>query len=275
MFDDLRGTKELLLNLTMREVKGKYKRTALGQLWSLANPIALMIVYSFVFAMVIRVQVPVGDPSGIDLFVVWLMAGLLPWTFMSNIVNGAMSAITGNENLIKKVYFPRSILIFANTLAGLYQHFFEIAILCVVVGFLGNNILLRLPLVILVILLLAAFGTGLGMLFSIANVYFRDIQNFVGILFQLWFYASPIVYPALYVQGMSEKYGPLIGSVTIYDLYNLNPFKHFADIFRALLYDGAWPNWIQLGGVAAMSGAMLMLGWWVFDRHQAHLAESL
>ncbi|WP_231583136.1 ABC transporter permease [Actinobaculum suis] len=261
--------------MTLREIKGKYKGTVLGQLWSLANPIALMIVYSFVFAIVIRVKVPVGDPSGINLFVIWLMAGLLPWTFMSNVVNGAMGAITGNENLIKKVYFPRSILVFSNSLAALYQHILELGILCVVVAFLGNNIWPRLPLIVVAVVLLTAFGTGLGMLFSIANVYFRDMQHFVGIFFQLWFYASPIVYPATYVLDLSMKHGPLFAGISVYDLYSLNPFKHFADIFRTMIYDGTWPNWGQFGGIAILSILVLLFGWWIFDRHQAHLAESL
>lgn len=275
IFDDLRGSKELIRNLTMREIKGKYKRTALGQLWSLANPLALMVVYGFVFAIVIRVQPSPGDPSGLNLFVLWLMCALLPWIFFSSTVTGAMNAIVGNENLIKKVYFPRSILIFSNTLAALYQHAWELLILVIIILLLGNNILLFIPLLIITTLLLALFATGIGMLFAIANVYFRDVQHFVSILFQLWFYASPIVYPKELVAEQSENFGPLLGSIHAIDLYNLNPFVHFAEVFRNLLYDGRFPDWSTFGLVAAGSIAVFFIGWKVFDSHQDHLAEVL
>lgn len=259
----------------MREVKGKYKRTALGQLWSLANPIALMIVYSFVFAIVIRVQPAPGDPSGLDLFVLWLMCALLPWIFFSGVITGSMATVVGNENLIKKVYFPRSILVFANTLSALYQHVWEMVILVIVILLLGSNILIYIPLVAVTMILLALFATGLGLIFSIANVYFRDVQHFAGILFQLWFYASPIVYPADLVREQSDSFGPIIGSITIENLYYLNPFIHFAEIFRNLLYDARWPDWGQFGLVAAGSIAIFFIGWKIFDRHQDHLAEVL
>lgn len=275
IFDDLRGSKELIRNLTMREIKGKYKRTALGQLWSLANPLALMVVYGFVFAIVIRVQPAPGDPSGLNLFVLWLMCALLPWIFFSSTVTGAMNAIVGNENLIKKVYFPRSILIFSNTLAALYQHAWELLILVIVILLLGNNILIFIPLLLVTTILLALFATGIGMLFAIANVYFRDVQHFVSILFQLWFYASPLVYPKELVAEQSENFGPLIGPIHAIDLYNLNPFVHFAEVFRNLLYDGRWPDWSTFGLVAGGSIVVFFIGWKVFDSHQDHLAEVL
>lgn len=275
IFDDLRGHRELVKNLTMREVKGKYKRTALGQLWSLANPIALMIVYSFVFAVVIRVDPGPGDPSGLNLFVVWLMCALLPWIFFSGVVTGSMNAIIGNENLIKKVYFPRSLLIFSNTLATLYQHTWELIILVIAILILGSNVLLFVPLLVLTTIFLALFGTGLGMLLSIANVYFRDVQHFVSILFQLWFYASPIVYPRHLLVEQSDSFGPIIGPITILNLYDLNPFVHFAGIFRNLLYDGRWPDWSTFALVGLGSVAVFVIGWKVFDSHQDRLAEVI
>lgn len=272
---ELMESKELLHNLTLREIKGKYKRTALGQLWSLANPIALMIVYSFVFAIVIRVNVAPGDPSGVDLFVLWLMCGLLPWTFFANVVNGSMSAVTGNENLIKKVYFPRWVLVISNTLAAAYQHIFEIAILTLAILLVGSNILLYVPLVALTLVLLALFATGIGFLAAIGNVYFRDTQHFIGIILQLGFYASPIVYPVSYVRQMSDSIGPVLGPVEIIHLYNLNPFVHFAEVFRNLLYDGRWPDWSTFAIICLVSLGVFFLGWATFTKRQDYLAEVL
>ncbi|KTF04099.1 MULTISPECIES: ABC transporter permease [Trueperella] len=275
ILEEVRSSKELLRNLTLREIKGKYKRTALGQLWSLANPIALMIVYSFVFAIVIRVNVPPGSPSGLDLFVIWLLCGLLPWTFFSNVVNGAMDAVTGNENLIKKVYFPRWVLVVSNTSAALYQHALELAILAIAILILGSNILIYIPIVAVTTLMLAFFATGLGFFAAIANVYFRDVQHFMGILFQLGFYASPIVYPVTYVRDVSDSVGPIIGPISIIDIYNLNPFVHFAAIFRNLLYDGRWPDWPVFGIMALASAVVFVWGWHAFTKRQDYLAEVL
>lgn len=275
ILEEVRSSKELLRNLTLREIKGKYKRTALGQLWSLANPIALMIVYSFVFAIVIRVNVPPGSPSGLDLFVIWLLCGLLPWTFFSNVVNGAMDAVTGNENLIKKVYFPRWVLVVSNTSAALYQHALELAILAIAILILGSNILIYIPIVAVTTLMLAIFATGLGFFAAIANVYFRDVQHFMGILFQLGFYASPIVYPVTYVRDVSDSVGPIIGPISIIDIYNLNPFVHFAAIFRNLLYDGRWPDWPVFGIMALASAVVFVWGWHAFTKRQDYLAEVL
>ncbi|WP_300047489.1 ABC transporter permease [Trueperella sp.] len=275
ILEEIRGSKELLRNLTLREIKGKYKRTALGQLWSLANPIALMIVYSFVFAIVIRVNVPPGSPSGLDLFVIWLMCGLLPWTFFSNVVNGAMDAVTGNENLIKKVYFPRWVLVVSNTLAALYQHALELLILAIAILILGSNIVIYIPLVLVTTLLLALFATGIGFFVAITNVYFRDVQHFIGIIFQLGFYASPIVYPVSYVREVSDSVGPFLGPIEIIHIYNLNPFVHFAGIFRNLFYDGRWPDWPVFGIIALVSVGTFIWGWHAFTKRQDYLAEVL
>lgn len=272
---ELRESKELLRNLTLREIKGKYKRTALGQLWSLANPLALMLIYSFVFAIVIRVQVPAGSPSGLDLFVVWLMCALLPWTFFSNVVTGSMRVMTESENLIKKVHFPRWVLVVSNTFAALYQHMWELLILVVVVLILGSNILIYIPLVALTTILLALFATGLGFFVAIADVHFRDTFHFMTIAFQLGFYASPILYPVTYVKEVSDSIGPLVGPIEIMDIYNLNPFVHFAAIFRNLMYDGRWPEWPTFGIVAAISIVTFLFGWRFFTKRQDYLAEAL
>src|SRR3954462_1310108 len=101
------AARELLAFLTLREVKGKYKRTVFGQLWSLANPLAAMLIYTLVFAFIIRVTPDPGNPSGLNIFALWLLCGLLPWTFFSQVVNSGLSSIVANASLIQKVYFTR------------------------------------------------------------------------------------------------------------------------------------------------------------------------
>lgn len=272
---DIRTSRELLRNLTMREVKGKYKRTVLGQLWSLANPLAAMLVYSFVFRFVIRVQPDPGDPSELDVFALWLMCGLLPWSFFTNVVNGGMVALVGNENLIKKVYFPRSALVLSSAFAWLYSFSIEILVLVIALLVFGASPLVWLLPTMVLMALLTLFATGVSMMLSVANVYFRDTQHLVSILFQVWFYANPIVYPASMVARESEKLGPIIGGVTIFDLYELNPFYYFIEAFRNLLYDNRTPDATTLGIVTVLSLVSFVVGWRVFERHQPRLAEAL
>ncbi|WP_127841538.1 ABC transporter permease [Actinomyces wuliandei] len=274
IISDLRESRELLYNLTMREVKGKYKRTALGQLWSLANPLALMVVYSLVFSIVIRVQPAPGDPSGLDYFALWLMCGLLPWSFFSNVVNGGMGALVGNENLIKKVYFPRSALLVSNSLAWLYSWSIEMVVLVVAVILLGGAPYLYVLPVMVLMVLLTLFSTGVAMMLSIANVHFRDTQYLMGIVFQIWFYANPIIYPATMVQEVSGGAGSFLG-MTVFDLYRLNPFYHFILAFRNLLYDNRLPALSTSLVVLVLSLGVFLVGWRVFDRHQSRLAEVL
>ncbi|HHW82643.1 MAG TPA: ABC transporter permease [Actinomycetales bacterium] len=275
IISEIKESKELLRNLTMREIKGKYKRTSLGQLWSLANPIAAMLIYSFVFQFIIRVRPDAGDPSGLNVFALWLMCGLLPWTFFTNVVNGGIGSIVGNENLVKKVYFPRSALVISNALSWFYSWSIEMVVLVIaLLVFGGQPILWLLPTFVLMVLL-AGFAIGIAMLLSIANVHFRDTQHLVGILFQVWFYANPIVYPATMVASESEKLGGIIGGITVMDLYTLNPFYYFLEAFRNLLYDNRMPDPSTILIVVALSVGAFAIGWAVFSRHQDRLVEAL
>ena len=272
---DVRGSRELLANLTRREIKGKYKRTALGQMWSLANPLAQMLVFTLVFSIIIKMRPNAGDPSGLDVFALWLMCGLLPWTFFTNVVNGSMGALVGNENLIKKVYFPRSLLVVSTAFAAAYTWMIEMLVLTTVILLFGGRPLVYVPLVLLAMVALLAFSVGFALLLSIANAYFRDVQHLVGILFQIWFYVTPIVYPITEVANRSRERPPLFGDVTLLDLYRLNPMEGFVEVFRNLLYDNRLPEWSAAVQCAAWAVGALALGAWVFGRHQRRLAEVL
>lgn len=272
---DLKGSRELLLNLTRREIKGKYKRTALGQLWSLANPLAAMAIYTVVFALIIRVEPEPGDPSGLDIFALWLLCALLPWSFFTNVVNGGMSALVSNENLIKKVHFPRISLLVANSFSWMFSWSIEMVVLLVALLIVGANALPWVPLVIVLMALMSLLATGVALMLSVANVYFRDTQHFVGILFQVWFYLTPILYPVSLVTGLSEDLGPLVGSVTVLDLYLLNPIGEFVEAFRNLLYDNRWPDLSTSLTCVAWAVGSFAVGYLIFKRHEKGLAEAL
>jgi lipopolysaccharide transport system permease protein len=277
---ELLKSKELLANLTMREIRGKYKRTVFGQLWSLVNPLALMLIYTFVFSLIFRIQPDVGNPSGLNNFALWLLCGLLPWTFFSTVLNLGVGSLVANVGLIQKVSFSRIVLPLSLVGSAGYNWLFEMGVLIVAltisVGLLGGIMLQWIPLVIVAMVLLAVFAAGIALMLSIANVYFRDTQWFVTIVLQMWLYLSPVIYPSSMVSTVSDEIGGFLGSpVTLDAVYYLNPMVHYLDLFRSLLYDNRWPDlatWLVCLGWAV--GAFV-LGLFVFRRNERNLAETL
>lgn len=261
---ELRGARELVSELTLREVRARYRGTALGQVWSLINPLAAMLIYTVVFAVLLKVQVPKGDPSGVDLFALWLLCGLLPWTFFSNCVTGGMSSLVGNGNLIKKVYFPREVLVLSNSLSWLVTLGFELAVLVAALMIAGSpSIVLWSLLAVPLVGMLVLFGTGVGLLVSVLNVYFRDTAQLVAISMQVWFYLTPILYPVTLVPERVRS------------LYGLNPMERFVNAFRAILYDGKLPRWQDVLAITIASFGSLIIGYLVFQRFEQRLAEEL
>ncbi len=273
---EILSARELLVNLTMREVRGKYKRTVLGQLWSLANPLALMLIYTFVFAFVFKVQPDPGDPSGLNVFALWMLCGLLPWTFFVNVISQGAGSLVDNANLIQKVSFSRIVLPLATVGSMGYNWLFEMAVLIIALTIVGAFLIPWIPLLLVVMILLALFGGGLALMLSIANVHFRDTQYFISIALQMWMYLTPIIYPASLVENESARVGGIAGTnITVADIYHLNPMEHFVNLFRALLYDNRMPNLSDWIWAVAMAAVSITMGLWVFRRHERGLAEAL
>ncbi|WP_295123084.1 ABC transporter permease [uncultured Leifsonia sp.] len=270
------GARELLSNLVLREVRGQYKRTIFGRLWSLISPLASMLVYTFVFSFVFKVQPAKGNPSGLDFYAVWLLCGLLPWTFFANAVNAGMSSLVVNAGLITKVYFPRLVLPVSAVFSVAYNWGFEMIVLVVAIVVVGGFVWPWLPFVLLMMLVLAVFATGAGLLLSIANVYFRDMQYLLGIILQIWMYLTPIVYPVSLVAAQSDRIGGIAGTpITILDIYELNPMLHFVAVFRTLLYDNTWPMLPDVIACIVWALLAIVAGTWVFSRKEKRLAELL
>jgi ABC-type polysaccharide/polyol phosphate export permease len=266
---ELIQTRELLVNLVAREVKGQYRRTVFGQLWSLINPIATMVVYSIVFGLNFRARPAPGDPSGLDIYPLWLICGLLAWTFFTRVVSGGLNSIVSNAGLIKKVYFPRMHLPLAVTISTGLTWSIELAVLVVALHIFGGFPLPWLALVVVFMVLLALFATGLGMLLAVLNVHFRDTRHFVSILLQMWMYLTPIIYPIRLVEEAAEDH-PWVLFV-----YRLNPMEHFVLVFRNLLYDNRFPELLDVSWCVGTAGFVFALGYLVFSHSERRLAEQL
>ena len=267
---ELLGTRELLANLTMREVKGQYRRTVLGQLWSLLNPIATMLVYTVVFSFIFRADPDPGDPSGLNIYPLWLMCGLLPWLYFSRVVNGGLNSMVSNANLIKKVYFPRMHLPLSVMSSVGITWGIEMGVLTLALWIFGGFPLPWLPLVIFTMGLLALFAVGVAMMLAILNVHFRDTQHFTTIVLQMWMYLTPIIYPISLVEDAARDIGDWVLFV-----YRLNPMEHFVGVFRNLLYDNRLPSLDDTLWVFGAAGIVFALGFLIFSRNEKRLAELL
>ena len=263
---------ELLWNLTLRELRGKFKRSALGWLWSVINPLASIAIYTIVFGVFFDVETPVGDPSGLQVYGFFLVCGLLPWTFLANGLNGTTGSIVGNEGLVKKVYFPRWVLPASSVLAWLASFGVELIVLGVVLLAVGNFIVPWVPVVIALMVLQAGFVLGLGLMLSAANAYFRDVQHFLAIALNVWFYATPIIYPP----DLPPEESTLLGvTIPVRSLVQLNPMAIFVDAYRDVLYDLRWPALTQWLAMTAIAISALAVGALVFRRLEPRLAEEL
>ncbi|HEU0164074.1 MAG TPA: hypothetical protein VFQ54_03460, partial [Thermomicrobiales bacterium] len=201
---------------------------------------------------------------------------LLPWIFFTNVVNQGMGSLVANESLIKKVYFPRSVLVLSTSASLAVNWAFEMGVLIVAIIIAGAwQVLLWLPGVIVAMILLALFSTGIAMMLSIANAHFRDTQYFVSIALQLGMYLTPIIYPLSVVVAQSDRIGPVLGSVTLVDIYRLNPLERFTSVFRSLIYDNTWPSVGDTIACLVATIVSLGFGWIIFRRNERSLAEIL
>ncbi|MDQ3680162.1 MAG: ABC transporter permease [Actinomycetota bacterium] len=266
------ASRELLINLTLRELRTKYKRSVLGWAWSLLNPVALMLIYTLIFQVFLRVQPPAGASNGLKSFPLFLLSGLLAWNFVVNATNGSIDTLLINANLIKKTYFPRELLVASQVTAWFVSLLIEMLLLCVAFMVSGNLVLAYVPITLLILVALAAFVTGMGLAFSVVNVYFRDVRHLVGIAFQLWFYLSPILYPVSLVKERVELLGVDLPARTI---YNLNPMVSFVEAIRDCLYDLQVPSAARMGSLLLVSAGTFLAGLYLFKRLEGRLAEEL
>jgi ABC-type polysaccharide/polyol phosphate export permease len=256
----------------LRELRGKYKGTALGWFWSLLNPLASTVIFTVVFGAILRVTPTVGA-NGVQNYTLFLLCALLPWNYFNGVVNGGMGALIANGNLIKKTSFPRELLVLAGSGALFVTFLIEMGVLAVALLVFGLNPLLWVVPTLLLMVLVAVFGTGLGLMLSVANVYFRDSAHFVAIGMQVLFYATPVIYPITLVSQVSPD--SLVARWHIDDLYMANPLVHFVEAFRDILYEHHVPPLGTVTVVVLSSVVSLWLGWAVFSRFSKRLAEEL
>lgn len=260
---ELLDYRELIVNFVVRDLKIRYKNSFFGFLWSLLNPLFMMLIFTFVFSHVFKL--------GIKNFPIFLLTGLFAWNYFNMAVSGATASVVANSSLVRKVHFPREALPISAVLAELVNFCIALILLFIFLVFYGYNFYLFIPLAILVILIQTVFTIGLSLFLAAINVYFRDIQYIVGVFLLALFYASPVLYDVKMLSNVSTfRTMPWLMTV-----YKLNPIAAFMVLYRDLLYNNVWPSWQVLLYVAVLAVAMFFIGLAIFRKMAPAFAEEM
>jgi ABC-type polysaccharide/polyol phosphate export permease len=264
---ELRRSQNLLWNLTLRELRSKYRRSFLGWAWSMLNPLSNMVIYWFVFGVVFGATAPTGNPSGIQVYALYLLSGILPWGFFALVTNLGLGSLLGNSGLVKKVYFAWETLVFAQVIFSFVQFCIEMTLLCVALLIVGSPIAPWIPVAFLLMLLLAVYAAGFALALSTLAVYFRDLRYLWTIIIQVMFFATPIIYTPDKIAG---KVPPILEFIL-----HWNPMAVFILSFRHLLYSGRAPEWGHIAYLLVASVVVFVGGWTIFVKQSRRLAEEL
>jgi len=245
---DTYGYRELIWALALKELKIRYKRSVLGFLWALLNPLLFMVVLTFVFSTLMATNVPH--------YGVFIICALLPWTFFSQSLSYAAESIVGNADLIKKVRVAKLVFPVAAVVSNMINFLLSLIPLALIVLVMGHPFHLTWLYLPVPLLALTIFTLGATFFFAAANVYYRDVAHILQILLQVLFYVTPIIYRA---DMMPEKYRLLL---------KLNPMNYLINGFRLGVYDGMLPTWQSVFASFFCAFAMLYFGFSLFRKHQ-------
>jgi lipopolysaccharide transport system permease protein len=238
---DLWEYRELLYFLIWRDIKVRYKQTALGAAWAVLQPLLTMLVFSLFFGRL------AGMPSDNIPYPLFTLAALVPWTLFANGLAGSANSLVGNANLITKVYFPRLVIPVATVLAGVVDFALAFAVLLVMMLYYGVAPTLNVLWLPCFVLLALATSLGVGLWLSALNVEFRDVRHVVPFVTQFWLFATPIAYPS---SLLSEPWRTV---------YGLNPMVGVAEGFRwALLGADTAPG--PVFAASTLAAAVILVG---------------
>ena len=252
---DIWAYRELLYFLMWRDVKVRYKQTLLGVVWVVLQPLMMMLIFTLFFGRLVGVQ-----SDGIP-YALFAYAGLLPWTFFANASTISGNSVVNNSGLVTKVYFPRAIVPAAAVGAVLVDFAISSAVLAMLMLYYGvqpTRGLLMLPALVLLIIMLTL---GFGLLTSALNVKYRDIRLALPFFIQVWFFASPIIYPSSIIPAAWRW------------LLMLNPMSGIVEGFRVALYGHKAFDWIGLTVSAAITVALLLYAAFTFHRLEKGFAD--
>lgn len=254
-FRDLYESKLVLKQLIWQQLTMRYRRTALGFLWTLLNPLLTMVVTSVVFSMIMRWP--------LKTFAIFLFSGLVPYTFFSNCLSQGMQSLLNNEGLIKKVKVPKQIFVASQSISLLVDALLSTLCLFAIALAIGAPLTWSLTILPINFLLIFIFALGLALALSVATVSFRDLPNLVGVALQALYYLTPIIYPLSFVP---ENYRWL---------FDLNPMTLFVEIFRLPLYEGSVASIDTYWKVSILAILSLTFGIYTFKKNDPYIVFKL
>jgi len=245
----------LIQSLTARELRLKYRRSALGAVWSLLNPLLMMAVYVLIFGVFLKIFT-------LPEYWAYLLTGLIAWLFFANALGTSVTTLVQNPNLVTKIYFPLEALPIAGALANFVNFCISMALLALAVIVAGRPVGPSLVLLPIVMVAQLGFSVGLAVLLSALTVYLRDIEHLVGIFLTGLFYVTPVLYP-LSRAGRYARY------------LRLNPMTWIIECYHSILYFGTWPD-PRLFALTLLAAAVSLVGGYlVFLRLRPRLPEEL
>ena len=255
VFKEIYEYRELLKTSVKKEIRGRYKNSFLGVIWSFLNPLLQIAVYAIVFPLILR--------NTQENYVIFLCCGLIPWTFFSTGINRSAFTIIENGNIVKKVFFPREILPIAVITSEAVNFVISTSIILAFVIFGGLGITKYIVFYPIILIVQYFLVLGISLIISSITVYLRDIQHFIGVLLQLLFYAAPVVYSPKTIPQDFEW------------LLKYNPMTYIINSYRDIFYNQVKPDLVGLGMIFIISISICVVGYIIFNKLQKGFGEQL
>ncbi len=255
-FKELWQYREFLRTNVKKDIRGKYKASFLGVLWSFINPLLQVLVYAIVFPYIMRVQTPH--------YLVFLICGIIPWTWFITSMSTGTTCITNNSNLIKKVYFPREILPISSVTSGMVN--FAISCIIILIFALIDGVGISWHIIFLPLIAIVQYIVQLAFVFLTCafNVYVKDVEYMVNFLLNLAFYATPILYNVDMFKGSKFAF-----------IFKINPIAYIVESYRKIFYTHEIPNCRELGMLLIISLLALSICYSVFKKLEKRFAEEI
>lgn len=253
---ELYAYREMIIGLVRKDLRGRYKGSVLGFLWTFINPLLQLVVYTLVFSVIMK--------NNIEKYYIYLFVGLVPWIFFSTSVTGGASSILTSKDLVKKIYFPREVLPISVVTSGFVNMLFCFIIIFAALFISGIGVrpvvLLYLPIIMIVEYLLAL---GFALLSSALTVYFRDLEYILGIITMAWMYVTPVMYS---VEAVPQE---------LHWLLDINPMTPIIIAYRDILYYKQAPQLETLLQALIVGVLFCIIGHFVFNKLQKGFVEEM
>ena len=248
--------RDMIASLVRRELRGKYEKSVLGFLWAFLSPLFQILIYSVVFTVVFH--------NSMENYYIFLMTGMLPWTFFSDSLSQGTGSIVYNSEMVKKIYFPREVLVIGEVTAKLVNMLLSFLVMAAFLVVSGIGFSVQLVLLPAIVAAEYLFALGLAFLVACTTVYLRDLEYVINVILMAWVWASPIMYT---VDGIDNR--------AFLCFISVNPFTYICGVYQKIFYFHEWPAMYEVMIPFIEGIIVLIIGFIVFGRCKRRFAEEL